>query len=200
MDAKFIEQKITEYILANSGLDQHRDYLGISKIGDCPRKAYREYFEGGSFTEENHRMCFTGYEQEGQILNMLATLGLIRLIGNDEKEVVAPFDPRLRGHIDGLTRDGDLLEVKSVSWKRFQSIQENHRALSRHFIQVQLYMLYGRWARAFIVYRCRETYEHVVIHIPFNGNQALKFQQKAARLLECIDKREEPVCECGRCA
>lgn len=199
MNAQEIQHQIDQYIVNHSGLDQHRDYLGISKIADCPRKAYREYFDGVSLSEEAHRMCFTGYEQETNILVMLVGMGVAKLLREDEKEVVAPFDNRLRGHIDALTCEGDLLEIKSVSLNKFQGILASGKAPRRNYIQVQLYMLYGRWAKTFIVYRCRETYEHTVLYVPFNGMQALKFQQKAARLLESIDSKVEPECECRRC-
>ena len=50
-----------------------------------------------------------------------------------------------------------------------------------------------------MIYRCRETYEHIVLTVLYMESQALKFELKAKRLLDAIDRKIEPECECGRC-
>lgn len=199
MNASELEHQIENYITNHSGLDQRRDYLGMSKIGNCPLVSYREYFDGITLSEQTHRMCYTGYEQETNILVMLVGMGIAKLVSDDRKEVVAKFDPRLRGHIDALTCEDDLLEVKSVSLRKFSQIAESRRALGKHYVQVQLYMLYGNWTKTFMVYRCRETYEHLVLQIPFRATMAHTFQDKARKLLAHIDSQVPPLCECGKC-
>lgn len=199
MNAAEIQMQIQNYMVNRSGLDQHRDYVGMSKIGGCSLANYLEFFDGIHLSEEAHRMCYTGYEQEANILLMLANMGIAQIVPDDRKEVVAPFDPRLRGHIDALTCEGDLLEVKSVSNRKFVQVRDTGRSLGKHFVQVQLYMLYGNWNKAFIVYRCRDTYEHLVLKIPFRAILAHQFEQKAKSLLRSIDEKEPPECSCGHC-
>ena len=199
MSQKEIEYRITTHIARASGLDQHRKYLGISKISQCPRAAVLEFRNGIVETGAAHRMCYAGYEQERAVMQLLYNAGVSIGVFPMSKEVVAPFDSRLRGHIDGETVDGDLLEIKSVSKFKFDSIQADRIAKFAHLTQVQLYMRYGGWKKAFIVYRCRDTYEHVVIEVPYSESQSEKLEQKAKVILAYIDSGGLPPCECGRC-
>lgn len=196
MDAVVLERKVNEYLAQNSGLDQKRAYLGISKIADCPRKVIDEFLNGVTVTEESHRMCFAGYEQERMVMQMLVAMNVARPYLH---EVVAPFDSRLRGHVDGVTVDGDLLEIKSVSLRKFEQVTQTHQALRKHFVQVQLYMRYGGWNRAWVVYRSRETYQHAIVRVPYMPGTAEKYELKAKRLLAFIDSKVMPECECGHC-
>ena len=185
-------------IEAESGLDQHRPYLGISKIGNCPRETYNEYVNGqGAPTEAAHRFCFAGYEHERSVLSLLQRSG----VGctNNGYEVVAPFDARLRGHIDGLTTGGELLEIKSLSRDKFDRVQADQRVINKHFAQVQLYMRYGGWRMAYVIYRDRDTYRHMVLPVPYQPGTAAHLESKAKAILAAIDAGTPPPCECGRC-
>jgi hypothetical protein len=196
MNSTKLHNAITQQIAIRSGLDQHRNYLGISKIGDCPRHAVLEYLHGVRLTEDAHRMCFAGYEQEASVIELLAQIKLAYASG---QEVIAPFDSRFRGHIHALTVDGDLVEIKSVSVDKYQKVLIDRQVLRKHYMQVQLYMRYGGWQRTHIIYRCRETYEHIVICVPYAESKAEKYEQKAKMMLSFIDRKEIPPCECGRC-
>jgi hypothetical protein len=196
MIANTLQDALAATIRFKSGLQQHRDYLGISKVAGCPRAGVREYFNGPSTDDGAHRMCFAGYEHEMSIIELLNHAGLIKVM---TVEVVAPFDNRLRGHIDSLTIDDDLIEIKSVTLRKFADVTKTSKALQKHFIQVQLYMRYGGWTQAFVVYRCRETYDHKVVRVPYVPVQAERFEQKAMMMLRYIDRNELPTCECGYC-
>jgi hypothetical protein len=199
IDTRQMETRIGAWIVANSGLDQHRTYLGISKIASCPRHAVKEYLYGiPAADEQTYRMCFAGYEQELSIRKMLIETNMM-VEASLYKEIVAPFDNRLKGHIDGLTPWEDLIEIKSVSAKKFAKVIETGRSIYDHFIQIQLYMRYGGMRQAFIFYRNRETYEHKVIRVPYKPEQAEKFEAKAKMILSFIDREELPACECGHC-
>jgi hypothetical protein len=187
---------IKQYMQDNSGLDQHRNYLGISKISECPRKVVNEYFHGIEPSEQAYRMCFAGYEQEDSVKKML--LPVLRNEGAVH-EVIAGFDSRLRGHTDGETVDGNLLEIKSVSTSKFNKVSQTKRVLQNHYQQIQLYMHFGGWKSAWVVYRCRETYEHIVIKVAYNQNIAMALEEKAKRILRYIDEGTTPPCECGNC-
>jgi hypothetical protein len=191
-----IIEKIDEYIATHSNFDTHRDYLGMSKISGCPRQVVNEYLYGTPPSELAHRMSYAGYEQERMVREMLFGAGIARLA---TREIVSPFDARLKGHIDAETVEGDLLEIKSVSVERFRKLWTDDRPLLSHNIQVQLYMRYGSYRNCLIVYRCRETYEHLVFDVRYNAGQAEKYEAKAKRILEAIDSDILPGCECGRC-
>jgi hypothetical protein len=192
-----IQAALDEQITRDSGLDPHRDYLGISKVIDCPRRAVKEFLYGMTdLSDTAHRMCFAGYEHERSVIELLSHAGIVHYAGI---EVTAPFDKRLKGHIDAQSVDGDLIEIKSVSTVKFQKVNESGKALRRHFLQVQLYMRYGHWQQAFVIYRCRETYEHKVIRVPYVPSQADRLEEKAKLMLAFIDREELPACECGHC-
>lgn len=198
MNAEEISTSLIRQIVIGSNLDNHRDYLGISKIFDCPRKAYIEYMDGiGDIDEATHRFCYAGYEQERSVISLLQQAGIGCL--DSGLEVTAPFDNRLRGHIDGVTNDNELLEIKSLTVDKFRRVNADGRALFKHFVQVQLYMRYGGWKQAFIVYRCRETYEHFVVSVPYHEHRAEYFERKARTILDAIDAGVPPHCECGKC-
>lgn len=197
MFAVDIEHALTAQLAVDSRADQHRDYLGISKIGHCPRAMYDEYMHGQGLTESTHRFCYAGYHQEDDILRLLRASGIAVL--ENGMEVCHPLESRIRGHIDGYTVEGDLIEIKSLNSAKFQRVREDGRAQYKHFAQVQLYMRYGGWKQAFVIYRNRDTYEHLVIRVPYQPATAEKLERKALSVLASIDLKERPACDCGHC-
>lgn len=217
MDITTFQQKIEEHLKLNSGLEEHRDYLGISQIGKCPRVVVREFLYGkGDLSLRSHQAAYEGYLIEADLLFRLQRIGiavippspqpLLRSAsqspagrGSAWNEVVAPFDERLRGHVDGETVDGDLLEIKTVTVAKFENVKSTHMALNDHFAQVQLYMKYGRWKKCWIVYICRDTFEHFVVRVKYLHTQGIKYEMKAQRILAHIDSGMLPDCECRYC-
>jgi len=203
MDTATFQYMIDDYLRKHSGLEVKRDYLGISTIGKCPRQAVREYLHGkGELTLQAHLMCYGGYLFEQDVMRRLWEIGVARIAaleGEQQMEVVSDFDPRLRGHVDGETVDGDLLEIKSVTRTKYENVKKTHMPLSEHFAQVQLYMKYGPWKKCWIVYVCRETMEHHVVKVSYLHGQAIKYELKAQRILAHIDTEILPACECRYC-
>lgn len=189
-----LENLIKEVIVFNSGFEKKRNYLSISHVSGCPRRAMREYMEGFPVTEHTYEMCYAGYENERSVLEILHTV-LIR----NPVEVVAPFDERLKGHLDAMTTEGDVVEVKSVNQRKWEKIIKERRPLFEHFAQVQLYMRYAKRERTFLIYRNRETYEHKVLQVPYSEERARHIENKAKKILNAIDSGVLPECECGYC-
>lgn len=196
MNIHLLQQQINEYIAANSRFEPHRAYLGMSKIGDCPRRVTRELLHGTIPTDEIHRMSYTGYDQEASILKMLVEA---RIALPYKRELVSQFDERLRGHIDAVTVENDLLEIKSLSSLKFQRVDQTRRIHPRHYVQVQLYMRYGGYRQALVVCRNRDTYEHLLFRIAYDPAQAENYEQKAKRILAAWDEKLILPCECGHC-
>ena len=191
-----IQQSINEFINTHSGFEEHRSYLGMSRLSECPRKLYREFVSGTSADENTHRMAYAGYEQENNILLLLIQAGVAKPV---QRELVASFDHRLRGHIDCETTEGDLLEIKSVSAAKWKRIVSENRPMYSHNMQVQSYLYFGGYKRGFIVYRNRDTYEHLVFEVTNNHKLQTQLEGKALRVLQAIDDGDLPICECGRC-
>lgn len=212
MDAMTFQSKINEHMKLHSGLEQKRDYLGISAIGRCPRQVVREFLYGkGEMSLQAHQICYAGYLFEADVMERLREMEIAKAPppspspfstnenGEGSIEVIAPFDARLRGHVDGETIDGDLLEIKSLKVLKFEKVKSTHMALTEHFAQVQLYMKYGPWKKCWIVYVCRETLEHYVVKVNYLHTQAVKYELKAQRMLAFIDQGMLPECECRYC-
>lgn len=192
-----VQAKLMEHLVQHSGLEPHRNYLGMSAIGQCPRKLYFDFVVGRTLTERDHLMCYAGYLFEGDALARLAAAGICRV--EDRRELVAPFDARFRGHTDGQTFDGELLEIKSVNAKIFERLRVDQRAKMDHFLQVQTYMRYGPWRKALVVYVSRETFEHLILPVAKNERYGQQMEGKAKRILGLIDAHTPPECECGFC-
>lgn len=190
------EQRIMAQLRKRSRLDAHRAYLGMSQIGRCQAQIYRTMTLGSDTGDFNHRMAYTGYMHEWDVLTRLREMGLAQL---DRRELVADFDERLRGHVDGVTTWGDLLEIKSTSAHKFEMVVYHNRAMHEHNDQAQLYMLYGGWRDTYFVYVNRETFEHKVMRVSFDQERAALLVEKAKRVLAAVDAGEPPACECGRC-
>ena len=116
---------------------------------------------------------------------------------NQGREVVAPFDPRCVGHIDGEV-DGDLLEIKSCTSEAFELVRWKG-AKPRHEDQVQMYMRYGGYARALIVYKCRSTGEVWVVEVEQDEAAGDELERKAKEIFAAVDRGVAPECTCGRC-
>lgn len=200
MDEITLQTKIEENLKLNSGLDLKRDYLGMSAIGKCPRQVVREYLNGKSDVSlRSHQASLIGYLIEDDVIGRLWDMGIAKVLEDSQKEVVAPFDARFRGHVDGETVDGDLLEIKTVTVAKFEKVKGTHMALTEHFAQVQVYMKYGRWRRCWIIYVCRDTFEHCVVKVNYLHTQGIKYELKAQRMLAHIDSGILPDCECRWC-
>lgn len=201
---------------ATSGLEGARNYLGMSAIGYCGRQAAREFLRGrGHQTDRDHQNCKRGYLIEGEFKVMLAAAGVMnradnlpaladtngQLLLGSERELVADFDPRFRGHTDGETVEGELVEIKSMHTEKYASARAQERIHYTHYAQVQCYMRYGSYTRAFVVYVDSGTFDHWVYSIAVNTRKGDEIEQKAKRILAAIDAGDplQVPCECSRC-
>lgn len=204
MNSKSLKSVLIDSLKQNSGLEAHRPYLGMSAIGQCPRKLYFEFLQGRPpVTDRDHWYCWTGYLHESALIHLLDSTGLNSL-KQEKKEIIAGFDDRFRGHIDYVL-DSDLVEIKSVNYDKFQRMIENG-ASRPNIEQIQMYLRHGNFSKCHLVYIARD--------VPHNEWQALpiwtfevlpvpgladKLDQKAQRILAAIDQRQPPECECGWC-
>lgn len=196
MDTLTFESNLKHWLRENSGLEEHRDYLGISHAGKCPRAIYDLLMNGAHLSDFAHQMCYVGYMFEKDCLARLVEMKFAR---EARVEVVCPKDPFIRGHVDGETFWGDLLEVKSITVKKFERILQTGNALWEHVDQVQLYMRYGPWKTTWVIYICRETFEHRVIRVQYDQGRAEKLEVKLLDVLAAWERKEAPVCTCGFC-
>lgn len=208
-----INDCVSRWIAEHSGYEPARDYLEMSKCGLCPRAWFHSYRAARPTPTESEFNNFRrGLLMESETKRALAESGILKRVpayertdangfyfSGSEREVVAPFDPRLKGHTDGETVDGRLLELKSVRADKLAEVWDTGKAHPNHFRQVQIYMRYGRYREAVIHYIVPETFEHTSLIVPYFTNVASTLEAKAKAVLRAIDTGIAPRCECGRC-
>ncbi len=190
-------------------LSEHEDrnYLGMSSIGKCPRWLYHEMKNGRAAPSYRAlRLFHEGYLHEHDLLERLKLAGYaVEMCGF---ELIAPFDERFRGHIDGVLVEmstdidfpgGTLLEIKSVDDQRFAVVQELG-ALAEHRAQCLCYMRYGGFTSTLIIYKQRSTGELWMVAFQHDEHESGLLEAKAKMILAAVDgKGPLPKCTCGRC-
>lgn len=195
--ASQVKQALVEFTVAHSGYED-RTYLGMSRISDCPRVLYSDFLAGHrEWDITHHLMCYAGYLWERDVKDRLKACGLYAEFS--ERQIVAEFDDRFRGHSDGEITDGSLLEIKSVTQAKIETIRVTQRIPTRHFDQVQCYLRHGRYDRGLVVYVARDTSEIYVAQVRPVPDVADRLDRKARDILAAIDAQETPMCTCGRC-
>lgn len=175
---------------------ERRSYLGMSQIYRCPRVLYMSMVNGRVRPGlGGRRLCHEGLVHEADVIARLAAAGIE--VSGQGHEVVAGFDPRFRGHVDGLI-DGEVLEIKSVSQALFDA-EVRRRALPPHVWQVQAYLRYGGWDWGQLVYKARDSGRVWVHAVRVDMLIGAQIEEKARRVLAAVDRGEPPACECGRC-
>lgn len=197
MDAVVVQDQILKHVMKHSGFEPDRKYIGMSAIAHCARDQYNDYVHGRRVNDQAHLYCYAGYLYENDLRARLTDMGIYK--PDSSVELVAPFDERFRGHTDGESAEGELIEIKSINAKGFLLVQEQNRAKPDHYFQVQTYMYFGPWRDALIVYVCRETFEHYVLKIAKSKHVGEQMADKAKYVLAAIDAQQPPQCECGRC-
>jgi hypothetical protein len=192
MQAEMLGKQLLNFTIAHSGAET-RGYLGMSAIGQCPARLYREIVQGREWTTQSHLYCYVGYLFEQSVIERLKVMSPA-LLGPSRE--FSDFHGRFMGHSDG-SFDGDLLEIKSITATKMAEI-DGHIP-HNHYWQVQTYMRYGGYKRAQVVYVTRDSGEMKVVEVRFNERVAELARLKAASILEAVDRREPPECECGWC-
>jgi hypothetical protein len=195
--SKQVKETLVQWTIAHSGYED-RSYLGMSRIGECPRVLYVDFMNiRRDWDVAHHLMCYAGYLWESDIKTRLRSAGLYAALS--ERQLVAAFDDRFRGHIDGELVDGSLLEIKSVTQAKIDAIRSTQRIPLKNYQQVQVYLRHGEYDRALVVYVARDTDELFVYEVTPNRGVQDILDEKARQILAAIDAGTLPRCDCGRC-
>ncbi|MCL4296308.1 MAG: hypothetical protein KJ077_11290 [Anaerolineae bacterium] len=198
MEAVELKRLLVDGIKENARLG--RDYLGMSQIAKCSRQLYFDLKQGERYDDQTYWYTWLGYMFQYELLRALP--GGVEYVS---REIVAFYDPRVKGHVD-FELDGDLVEIKTVNWAKFQkAIQEGvHRD---DYQQVQMYLRHGGWPRALVVYICRDVPHREWYSIPVwvlevlpEASMADTLDAKAKTILAAVDAGgPAPECDCGWC-
>ena len=176
---------------------EHRAYVGMSGIGGCLLKQWLNFKFGQVPSLSGAKYGTRGYMFEANAKVRLERIGLY--VPGSEMALVAPWDDRFRGHTDGATKDGMLLELKSIKEDAFQVVVNKDQPKPEHMAQVQTYMLYGQWEACLVVYIETNTLNHWPLLVKRNTNIGVRMEQRARTVLEMIDSNTPPLCECNFC-
>ena len=201
MKAIELKERLCRELVAQSGLEERREYLGMSSVGRCPREMYRRYVDGvADMSEQHHFRSWLGYLFQG---------GVERLFGEElvarEREIVAEFDERFRGHADLETAGGDLVEIKSVDWIGMEMVRQRGPKRA-HRAQMQMYLRHGGYEKGFLVYVARDVpwkkwkgLPVWVYEMRVDEKEGQRLDGKARLVLAAVDAGSAPECVCGRC-
>lgn len=199
MNALTAKYHLMDALKRASGFEPHRKYLGMSRINDCPLRLYRELMHGrySETTERSALRFLRGDLFEQATILRLHQAGIYQ--PDSRRECIADFDSRFRGHTDGASVDGDLVEIKSTNHEDFKRIAATHKPMPAHLAQCQMYMRFGAYRHGLLVYVSTETYDHFLLDV----DPILRFQEtlidKAKTILAAVDGGAQPVCTCGHC-
>lgn len=202
MNIKDFNAKL-EQAIADNGLLAKRPHLGLSKIGDCPRRTVYEHLHGVAWTQLEHRRYIRAKAVEDAALSLYMQAGLV-LPGSNNTLVNAnlegmPLTTPLLGHLDGVLTDGGVLEIKSVIPIRFERIKEQRRSEANHYRQVQAYMHFGGFREAVVSYWNVETFDNTHVFTTYLPKVGVDLERIALHLLKHIENKTLPDCECRRC-
>lgn len=193
MDAIEFRKKLEDAALGDF---EKRNYLGMSQMWKCPRRLLHELRNGRRRPGFRGLVyCHEGLVHQADVVERLDVIGID--LRRREAELVAPFDSRFRGHVDGEV-DGALLEIKSLSVNGMENVRF-HGPRRRDRLQVQAYMRYGGWERTLIVYKSRDTGRLWVEEILYNESEAQRLEEKAKSVLAAVDGGPVPECTCNKC-
>lgn len=96
------------------------------------------------------------------------------------------YDGRLTGHVDFII-DGIVVEYKTVpTVEILDRMREQNNLPRRVFYQVQAYLLWGKFPKAFVVYESRAGGFPWVIEVLPDGNIRAELRAKADRLITAL--------------
>ncbi len=191
MIVKDVEKELIEWSAANSGYDEHRPYIGLSGIGDCSLLIWRRFFNHTGASTESRLKTRYSYEIEKNLQERLKAMGIY----SPGKEI-SLYDGLVQGHTDGEINK-DLLEIATVPLT--EHIPRSDEIPRKKFWQSQAYMLYGHYDRSIIIYFARDYGVFKVFKVFRHRVMGDRIMSKVDALVEFVQEKVPPPCECGKC-
>lgn len=185
-----IQQDLDAWVLEQ--VEPPRTYLGMSQIHRSEDQLLA-ILQGNPWKpRRDHEIRFRlGFVFEDEVMRRLWEKGMLpaEVWENDfNNEVVATFDERFRGHIDGYLCDGSLLEIKSTVQDDLVRIINGKGIPPRHFEQVQMYLHHGGFERASVIYIARDSGQTYVKVLRPVKPAIRNLNAKAQRVLKRFDQ------------
>ncbi len=204
MNSADLERSLISWTAAHSGHDAHRQYIGLSGIGDCPRLIYHRVVHGTPATTEEKLKFAIGYELERALRERLRGVGVMDWPHGNQYLVQSPGGVAC-GHIDGCLNDGDLVEFKTIAREEWLPYEDRTvcdsapKPWRRILHQVTAYMHFGGFSRGHVVYLARDTGAVRVVPVVVDLRVVREIEETIRTVRAALDSGTPPACRCGRC-
>ncbi|MCP1384858.1 hypothetical protein [Runella salmonicolor] len=177
---------LTDWTRQHGGHEK-RSYLGLSQLHKSEDDLLSELINGTPDIDDDSVLLLSmGYVIENDIRRRLQGIGVA--IPDTQKEIVAHYDARVRGHIDGLTcMPQQIYEIKSTKQEKLDYIIQSNKLPTKDFMQIQAYLHHGKYKSCLVLYVARDTgkfWMKELWYIPAIGRQ---IEEKARRVLQVYD-------------
>jgi len=186
--------------------NSQRGYLGMSGAGDCQRRIYYRFHfvQSPPHKAKTLKLFRDGHRTEDLVINSLREDTDLRIIDRDlktgEQIECLDFDGHFAGHLDfevlGLKQaptTWHVGEVKCTSEKKFAAFEKlvdkhgEKNALFNwnegYYAQAQLYMLYRKRKRHWLVVASSGGRAWTAVRTDFNKIEAAKYRDNAKRII-----------------
>jgi hypothetical protein len=185
-----LQAAFLDHSIKTSGYDDHRDYIGLSTIAECPAEIYRRFFDSTPASVRRRLKTKASYEIEEDLKARLKAIGIY----SPGKEI-SLFDGMVKGHTDGELF-GALLEIKTVPLD--DHIPQGKIPI-RVYWQCQAYLKYGEYSLCHVLYYSREDGLFRFFEVDPHAPTMNLIEGKLERLVRAVRTRTRPACECGKC-
>lgn len=192
MPTNTVLSSIVNWSVDHSGHEDHRSYIGLSGIADCPLEIYERYMHGVRPNGvSGHLLTRLSYELEGILIQRLKEMKMYQ-----PAPEISLYNGLVRGHPDGFIGP-DLLEIKTLAHE--EHIPTDKRVPRRIYWQVQAYLHFTNRKQAQVLYLARSNGALAIIPVYYNQSIAEDILAKLEYLVDCVRALERPACTCGRC-
>jgi hypothetical protein len=145
-----VAQELEDYTAKISRFELKRSYLSLSHISLDDDEILSQWFNGFKDSHLTRLRCYKGYQMERDLINRV-----IALYGdtNVKLNVEVKAGSLWKGHVEMLLHDIPT-DCKSVPLDAHLPIDRVPRKV---FMQMQAYMLYGKWDLGRVIYESRES-------------------------------------------
>lgn len=195
-----LESELVNWSVRHSGYEQHRPYIGLSGIGNCPAEVYDRFTQGQTQSVGEHLKTRLAYELEYALVVRLREMGLYQVA-----RPISLHGGLVQGHLDGLichAGQTDVLEIKTVPLA--ENIPDREAQVPRRvYWQVQAYLHYARrqlnlnCGQALVVYLARDCGLVGVRQVRYSPERGAEIEGRVRNLVAAAQERIRPACVCG---
>lgn len=169
-----ISKEIEKWTIKNSGFEEKRNYISLSRIYFKPDILIDEYLNGFRADRVGRLKCYKGYQMEKDMLKRMKEIYSDELRTGFE---ISIENGLFKGHPDFVLWD-DPGDVKSVLLDEYLP-WDNHVS-PKNYYQIQAYMLFMNREKGYLLYESRES--GLILALSFAPN--LKVQDNIKQKIE----------------